>query len=49
MIKKIGQQAREEMEALLGSKIFLELRVKVVSDWRNKDALIHRFGYGSQQ
>ncbi|MCQ2560369.1 MAG: GTPase Era, partial [Clostridia bacterium] len=46
MLKKIGQQAREELENLLGSKIFLQLRVKVKSDWRNREDLIHRFGYG---
>jgi GTP-binding protein Era len=45
MLKKIGQQAREEMEALLGSRIFLELWVKVKADWRNKDSLIKNFGY----
>ncbi|KJS15230.1 MAG: GTPase Era [Peptococcaceae bacterium BRH_c4b] len=45
MLKKIGQQAREEMEALFGSKIFLELWVKVKTDWRNKDIHIRNFGY----
>lgn len=45
MMKKIGQESRQEMEKLLGSKIFLQLRVKVKSDWRNREDLIHRFGY----
>ncbi len=45
MLKRIGQQAREEMEALFGSKFFLELWVKVKADWRNKDSHISNFGY----
>ncbi|GBF33758.1 GTP-binding protein Era [Desulfocucumis palustris] len=45
MLKRIGQQAREEMEALFGSKFFLELWVKVKADWRNKDSYISNFGY----
>lgn len=45
MLKRIGQAAREEMEALFGSKIFLELWVKVKPGWRNKDNYIRNFGY----
>ncbi len=45
MLKRVGQQAREEMEALFGSKFFLDLWVKVKSDWRNKDSYIRNFGY----
>lgn len=45
MLKKIGQLAREEMEKLLGSKIFLELWVKVKADWRNKEAHLRNFVY----
>ena len=36
MLKEIGQNARQEIETLLGSRIYLELRVKVRKDWRNK-------------
>ncbi|OPY57766.1 MAG: GTPase Era [Pelotomaculum sp. PtaU1.Bin035] len=45
MLKKIGQLAREDMEKLLGSKIFLELWVKVRPDWRNKETLLENLGY----
>ncbi len=43
--KKIGRLAREEMEKLLGSKIFLELWVKVRADWRNKETQLKNFVY----
>ncbi|MFZ5590610.1 MAG: GTPase Era [Bacillota bacterium] len=45
MLKKIGQLAREEMEALFGNKIFLQLWVKVKEDWRNRESIIRQFGY----
>ena len=45
MLKEIGKLARLEAEALLGSKIFLELWVKVKKDWRNRPADIRNFGY----
>lgn len=48
MLKKIGQLAREEMESLLGSRMFLELWVKVKPDWRNKEAQLHNFGYNEK-
>ncbi len=45
MIKRIGMAARREIEAMSGRKVFLELRVKVLKDWRNKPDLMRRFGY----
>jgi len=42
MVKKIGQAAREEIEQILGAKIFLELRVKVSKDWTKKPEMIKR-------
>lgn len=45
MLKRVGQLAREEMEALFGSKIFLELWVRVKPGWRNKENYIRNFGY----
>jgi GTP-binding protein Era len=45
LLKKIGQLAREDMEGLLGSKIFLDLWVKVKPGWRNKEDQIWNFGY----
>jgi GTP-binding protein Era len=45
MLKNIGRQAREDIENLLGSKVYLELWVKVRADWRNKDKSLQDFGY----
>lgn len=45
MLKEIGQKAREDIEKLLGSKVFLELWVKVEKDWRNKGKYLKEFGY----
>lgn len=45
MLKEIGKRARGDIEALLGSKIFLELWVKVQKDWRNKPAFLRDFGF----
>ena len=44
-LKGVGKSSREEMERLLGSKVFLELWVKVRSNWRDSDALLKNFGY----
>jgi len=45
-IKRIGVEAREDLERLLGTKVFLDLNVKVKKDWRRDAAQIRRFGYG---
>lgn len=45
MLKKIGSEARQEIELLLGSKVFLELWVKVQKDWRNRLHQLREFGY----
>jgi GTP-binding protein Era len=45
MLKEIGQRARMDIEALLGSKVFLELWVKVQKDWRNRLAQLRDFGF----
>ncbi|MBU9722495.1 MULTISPECIES: GTPase Era [Bacillaceae] len=45
MLKEIGRKARLDIEALLGSKVFLELWVKVEKDWRNKPKYLQEFGY----
>lgn len=49
VLKKIGQLAREDMESLLGSKIFLELWVKVKPGWRNKEDQLWSFGYRGEE
>lgn len=45
MLKKIGTNARFEMERLLDVKVNLKLWVKVKKDWRDSDFLIKNFGY----
>jgi GTP-binding protein Era len=45
MLKEIGKRAREDIERLLGTRVYLELRVKVKKDWRNQDSLLKNFGY----
>ncbi|WP_414042900.1 GTPase Era [Macrococcus animalis] len=45
MLKQIGQNARKDIEMLLGSKVYLELWVKVQKDWRNKPNFIRQIGY----
>ena len=47
MIKTIGKLAREEMEVIFGKKVYLELWVKVIEDWRNKIDVFRKFGYGN--
>ena len=44
-LKGIGKSAREEIEALVGTKVFLELWVKVKENWRDNDIAITNFGY----
>jgi GTP-binding protein Era len=45
MIKKVGTYARQDIEEFLNKKVFLELFVKVIPDWRNKKNYLKRFGY----
>lgn len=44
-IKRVGVQARKDLEAWLGKQVYLELTVKVDKDWRNDDRELKRFGY----
>jgi len=44
-LKKIGILAREELEQLLGKKIYLRLWVKVKEDWRNRAEQLRGLGY----
>jgi len=46
MLKEIGTSARPEIETLLGTKVFLELRVKVQREWQRDAAALQRLGYG---
>jgi GTP-binding protein Era len=45
MLKVIGSAARKEIEDMGGRKLFLELRVKVLKDWRNDENAMRRLGY----
>lgn len=45
MLKKVGTNARLNLEKLLGTKVFLELWVKVKASWSNDDQALKRFGY----
>lgn len=42
-LKKVGTQARLDIEAFFGKKVFLNLYVKVLKDWRNKDSELKKF------
>ncbi|WP_371320133.1 GTPase Era [Chengkuizengella axinellae] len=45
VLKEIGRKSRQDMQRLLGSKIFLELWVKVKKDWRNQDIVLKDLGF----
>ncbi len=45
MIKKVGTYARQDIEEFLGQKVFLEMFVKVIPDWRKRKNYLQRFGY----
>lgn len=45
MLKQIGSSARIDIERLLGTKVFLELFVKVVKDWTKSEKMLKEFGY----
>lgn len=49
MVKKVGTEARHDIEKLLGCKVFLELRVRVEPQWRRNANIIQRLGYGEQE
>jgi len=45
MLKRIGTSARHEIEEMSGRKVYLELRVKVLKEWRKDEKAMRRFGY----
>ncbi len=45
MLQKVGSAARREIEALLGTQVFLQLHVKVREGWRNRAGALREFGY----
>ena len=47
-LKRVGTQARKDIEAFFEKKVFLETHVKVLKDWRDKDLNLKNFGYEQQ-
>ena len=45
MLKKIGTQARKDLESMFKSKVFLQLWVKVKSNWADDQRMLQDFGY----
>jgi len=45
MLKKVGTYARKDMEEFFQQKVFLEMFVKVITDWRSKKNYLKQFGY----
>jgi len=45
MLKKVGTEARRDMEEFFRKKVFLEIYVKVTKDWRDKPLALKKFGY----
>jgi len=45
VLKRVGIEARKEIENLLGNKVFLEIWVKIKEEWRDRDSLLNQFGY----
>ena len=48
LLKKIGTEARLELESIADKKVFLSLEVKVEKDWRKKDKMLQNFGFKSK-
>ncbi|ANC77910.1 GTPase Era [Fictibacillus phosphorivorans] len=49
MLKEVGKRARADIETLLGSRVFLELYVKVQTDWRNRQKQLTEFGFNEDE
>jgi GTP-binding protein Era len=45
MIKRLGREARLELAEILGTRVYLDLRVKVLKNWRSDEKLMRRLGY----
>ena len=48
-LKKVGTLARKDIEELLGKKVYLELYVKTIKNWRDKDKYINEFGFNDAE
>ena len=49
LLKKIGTEARLELEKIVEKKVFLSLEVKIEKDWRKKDKILKNFGYYNEK
>ena len=49
MLKQIGSYARESIEKMLQSKVYLALWVKIKEDWRNSDFMLREIGYDKKE
>ena len=49
MLKKIGESARRDIERFMGTKVFLQMWVKVKENWRDSDVMLRNFGYGGEK
>jgi GTPase len=49
MIKRIGTEARHDLEEMLGGKVFLDLHVKVRQDWRDDERILDEIGLGRRR
>ena len=49
MLRRIGSQARHEIEKMLEMQVNLQLWVKVKKDWRDSDYMIKNFGYDKKE
>lgn len=49
MLKNIGKEARRDIESLLGTKVYLELWIKVQKDWRNKQSQLRAYGFDLEE
>jgi GTP-binding protein Era len=48
-IKQIGQAARPQIEELVGTRVYLELWVKVWERWRKREEMLRRLGYATER
>ena len=48
MLKKIGEEARKDIETFMGTKVYLQTWVKVKENWRDSDVLLKNFGYSDK-
>ena len=49
MLKTIGTEARKDIERMLGKQVYLELYVKTVKNWRNKEKYLAELGFDNKQ